>query len=677
MESDKQYQMLEQRFKLLRSISELKSESPDYQGQEKILQYSVDILSKDLEYCCVWVGKKRNGEDLVIPLLMASSSEYSTTECLKLLGRHLIERKSNNCASQAIDAGKPCIVRDIKQSDMTDALKSIAKLTGFQSSASWPLFSDPENIMVLTILSINQHGFCGVELDYISSVVSDISLALRVDQTAKRLRRERDFNSEIVDTLQALLVSLTPCGNILSFNQKAREITGFEEIEVKGKYWVDVLITPEKRRESQNMLSGLLKDGGSDMNFQTELQTRHGEKRIIRWHASIQPDIEQGQVGLVLFGRDVTKKVVTDRELDNALAKWDNIFTMMQDPALVVSEKGVILDINPATAYAARKPNHDLIGKGVCEILHGGRSPRAVCPLETLLMQKKSRIFETELIGLQGNYLLTVSPLKEYEGKTGAALLMAKNLSEEQLMKAEALRAAQLASIGELAAGVAHEVNNPINGIINYAQILKDTVESGTSSNYIDRILKESKRVAGITKNLLDFARKREETPERVNVSTLLQHCVALVEHQYHIDGITIEQQYQQNLADVICNPQQMQQVFLNLFSNARYALNNRTSDRNDKKLLIIDAVPKIINNQENIRLSITDNGTGIEHDIIDRILDPFFSTKGSGEGTGLGLSISHGLVKDNKGLLRIQSEWGKYTTIKIYLPVVSNHKTH
>lgn len=275
---------------------------------------------------------------------------------------------------------------------------------------------------------------------------------------------------------------------------------------------------------------------------------------------------------------------------------------------------------------------------------------------------------------MRGNFLLTVSPLRDNGGLSGAILLLARDMTEEQLMKAEALRAAQLASVGELAAGVAHEINNPINGIINYAQILLDSEQSETSAHFLRCIIKEGKRIAGITKNLLDFSRDREQTAEPVDIPTLFRHCIELIQHQYLIDGITLSEEYAEKLPLAFCNAQQLQQVFFNIFSNARYALNERYPGPHADKLIAIAAFPKQRNRQEFIRITITDYGTGIEHDLMDRLMDPFFSTKSKGEGTGLGLSISHKLIRENKGYFRLKSQWGKWTTVIIDLPAAKEN---
>ena len=657
-----------QRYKLLRELGELQVESDA--DESAFLHRCCTLLLHDPEYCLIWVGREeRQGSLTPVTIVIR---EGLGQQCQDLATRLLNSPAIAPTAAETLATGEPVITR-LSSGHGSDAtpLTLLATLTGSRSCGSWPLVHDSRKYGVLTIHSIRAGGFTGIEFDFIANVAATLSRALSLRDTSHHLRLEQGFNCEIVQTVQALLVSLSYCGEILSFNPTAQEVTGYSEAEVKGRFWVDVLISPDKRAESQNRFSRVLKQGRAEMNFQAELLTRSGDKRIIEWHGSIRPDIEQGRVGLVLFGIDITRKLEADQALNHALAKWENIFTSVQDPALIVSEQGSILDVNPAMVVAARRSREELIGRGVCEILHGDRRPGAICPLEVLLSQKKSRIFETELHGLRGNFLLTVSPLHQYDGKSGAALLLARDLTEEQLMKAEAFRAAQLASVGELAAGVAHEINNPINGIINCAQILIDSNQIEHNAHFLHCIIKEGRRIAGITKNLLDFSRKREESAEPVQVATLFRNCIELLQHRYLIDGIALSEDYADNLPPAFCNPQQIQQVLLNVFSNARYALNERYPSAHADKLIAIAAFPKQHEQRHFVRITITDYGTGIEHDLMDRLMDPFFSTKSRGEGTGLGLSISHSLVRENKGHLRIKSQWGKWTTVIIDLPAV------
>jgi signal transduction histidine kinase len=290
-----------------------------------------------------------------------------------------------------------------------------------------------------------------------------------------------------------------------------------------------------------------------------------------------------------------------------------------------------------------------------------------------MISASKSRILETELRGLHGQYLLTISPLSTSDDQ--ATLLVARDLTEEELLQAEAMRAAQLASIGELAAGVAHEINNPINGIINYAQLLLDDLEPENadqelSREILNRIISEGGRIGSIAHKLLDFARGQEVEIAPVAVGGLVDICLDLVGHQLKKEGIRIEVNIDSALPEVVCSRQQIEQVLLNIISNARYALNKKYPSGSEKKKIIISADRASHDGKPFIVLQITDLGIGIEHDVRQHLFDPFFSTKPRGEGTGLGLSISHGLVQDNNGFLRVQSEVGEYTTLSIGLPV-------
>jgi len=516
----------------------------------------------------------------------------------------------------------------------------------------------------------NKISFSDLKKEFIAHVIDDIALALFSQETALKLKIERDFNKEIVDTIQALMVTIRPCGTIVSFNKRAEELTGYKEHEVLEKYWVDVLINPDDRKEFQRFFSETLKSTQLDINFKASLLTKDGAKRHISWHGSIRHNIEKSKVGLVMLGIDETDNRAADQQIYKLTARWEKIFFAIQDPALVVSNNNIILEANPATYAAAKKPRDKVIGKKVCDILHRGHGEVSQCPLEQFIGYQKTRISETELHGLHGTYMLTVTPLLEENGEINATLLVARNLTEEEVMRAEAIRAAQLAAIGELASGVAHEINNPINGIINYAQIILDEPEDPESADNLRNIISEGKRIAGIVSNLLDFARRREEISAPAQIEKIVSNSLQLVAHLLKKDGIIYSVNISDPLPPLMCNEQQLQQVILNMISNARYALNKRYPQPcSEKRLQIMGELIKQ-KKKKYIRVTIRDSGTGIATEIQERLFDPFFSTKPKGEGTGLGLSISHGVIKDHGGEIRVQSKLGEGTEFIIDLPV-------
>ncbi len=264
----------------------------------------------------------------------------------------------------------------------------------------------------------------------------------------------------------------------------------------------------------------------------------------------------------------------------------------------------------------------------------------------------------------------TLMPVKNPEGKVHGLLLSLFNVTDRKLAEAEAIRAGQLAALGELAAGVAHEINNPVNGIINYAQILLNKCDTESKEyDVASRIIKESNRIATIVKNLLSFARDRKEEKKPVHINKIMTETLALTETQLRKDGIILKVNIPQDLPEISAHSQQIQQVFLNLLSNARYALNQKYQGAHNDKILEILGEKVTIDNNPYVHITFHDRGTGISSDILDQVMNPFFSTKPDNAGTGLGLSISHGIISDHGGKIVINSVEGEFTKVLIDLP--------
>ncbi len=346
------------------------------------------------------------------------------------------------------------------------------------------------------------------------------------------------------------------------------------------------------------------------------------------------------------------------------------LFQAIEDPLLVVTPEGIIVQVNEALVKATDKTEVEVIGKGICEIIHGGRWPHIKCPLEEFLLTNSGRVEETRLPGLNGEYSLTVTPVKNGPDDQKLLLLIARKLTRDEVRKVDSIRTAQLAAIGELAAGVAHEVNNPINGIINFAQLLLDDCqEEDEQAMILKRIVKEGERIASITYNLLSFARENENDHTFVDLNEVVIDCISLVEHQLKNDCITIDYELCQPSCLIIGNHLQLMQVILNVISNSRFALNERYREAAPEKEIRFSSFPVELEGVKFYRLVIRDHGTGIPQGILEKLFDPFFTSKTAGQGTGLGLSISYGIIKNHNGRLRVDSILNKYTEMIIEIP--------
>ncbi len=242
--------------------------------------------------------------------------------------------------------------------------------------------------------------------------------------------------------------------------------------------------------------------------------------------------------------------------------------------------------------------------------------------------------------------------------------------AERSKLQSERARTGRLASIGELAAGVAHEINNPMTGIISCAEMLLDKYAEGSKEKEIaNRIIKEGVRVADIVKGLLSFARQGGDDKRPVRIEDIISEVLALTKAMLKKDGVEIKLSGMPELLPVIANFQQIEQVFLNVIDNSRYALTQKYDGTSGDKQIRITFAKIIKNNMPYVRTIFLDNGTGISRDLLDKVADPFFSTKPAGLGTGLGLSISHGIITDHNGMMTIESVEGNFTKVIIDLP--------
>ena len=246
--------------------------------------------------------------------------------------------------------------------------------------------------------------------------------------------------------------------------------------------------------------------------------------------------------------------------------------------------------------------------------------------------------------------------------------------AEREEMQRQLYQSSKLASIGELSAGVAHEINNPLNGIINFAQLLKDeeTPRSEFEQQMLDGIIDEGGRIAKIVRELLTFARADTQDLSRVHFADCVKTSIALFGRQFEKDGIHVEIDLAPDLPLVRADGSRLRQVVVNMISNAHHALQAKASHSSEQKVFRISA-RRAGKTGELLRVEFYDNGVGIKPQNLSKVFDPFFTTRRDGGGTGLGLSVSFGIIRDFGGTINVESEEGKYTRFVIELAAVES----
>jgi two-component system NtrC family sensor kinase len=377
---------------------------------------------------------------------------------------------------------------------------------------------------------------------------------------------------------------------------------------------------------------------------------------------------------------------------------WERTFDAISDPIGVFDSRGDLLRGNSALAAHLGRPVTALRPAscrtvGFC----GGGCPQ--CAVGRALTQNGGR----EEITLPDGQIFSVTTFPMLTGREGPSVVqVAKNVTEEirsarrlrqmseelavanaQLIaaveqlkstQAQLLQAEKLSAIGQLVAGVAHELNNPLTSVIGYAQLLEEEVRERPEASDVRtneelgrdlrRIAEESERAAGIVRNLLAFARRQTAARAAHDIADLFARVVALRAYELRLTGVELVTAFEPALPRVIADAGQIQQALLNLVLNAEQAMRGRAI----RRLAIgarFDAVASAV------ELFVSDSGHGIDAANLSRIFDPFFTTRDVGEGTGLGLSICYGIIRDHGGHIRVESRTQVGTTFTVLLPAL------
>jgi PAS domain S-box-containing protein len=266
---------------------------------------------------------------------------------------------------------------------------------------------------------------------------------------------------------------------------------------------------------------------------------------------------------------------------------------------------------------------------------------------------------------------VAIAPLVTRNFSVKGRLIIVDDITERIELESQLAQADKLSSIGLMAAGVAHEVNTPLAVISSYAQMLSKQVQGDEKkAELLDKITRQTFRASEIVNNLLNFSRTSGAAFGDVDVNRVVHETLALLDHQFKTAHVEVEAEFYESLPLIYGSPNRLQQVFLNLFLNAKDAMAGRGG-----KLKITTS------NGDAVRISISDTGSGISQEHIARIYDPFFTTKnapreGQNRGTGLGLSVTYGILQEHAGKIRVESAVGEGTTFYLEFPL-SRRATH
>lgn len=365
-------------------------------------------------------------------------------------------------------------------------------------------------------------------------------------------------------------------------------------------------------------------------------------------------DYTEDLESMVAERNDLLQKILADHKM------LQSVFDGITDLLTLIEPDYTLRMVNKAYMARLNMGADQIVGKKCFELLFGLDNPCPGCKLEEVLSSKEP-VFD-EMEGADGGvYGIHFYPILDKDNDVDSVIHYAKFITDQKKMEQRMMQTEKLASLGNIAAGVAHEMNNPLGVIQCHADLLMKSVDSKSQAHKDLKVIhKHILNCKAIVEGLLSFSRRGATSKSLVNINESIQEVVSVVEKQFGKDGVLINK----NLAAIPfleVDIEKMKQVYMNLLINAKQAINESGAitittryDKNDGKIEIVFA----------------DTGSGISHEIMDKIFDPFFTTKGMGKGTGLGLSVTYGIIRDHAGNITVDSNIGKGSTFTITLPL-------
>ncbi|MBE9512805.1 MAG: PAS domain S-box protein [Chloroflexi bacterium] len=492
----------------------------------------------------------------------------------------------------------------------------------------------------------------------ILAIARDITERKRVEEQTKQLQKYLQLQ---VDRMPIGLIVWDTEFRVQSWNPAAERIFGFTAEEASRKHPHDLIVPKEAQPHVENIWRRLLK-GDTTAHSINENTTKDNRTIICEWSNTPLKNDDGTVVGVLSMVQDITERKRAEEALKRAAEEWRATIDSITDLVSIHSSNFKLVRVNKAYADACKMKPKELIGKTCYEVLHGRKECMPDCPHRKTLETKKpvtAEIFEPRL----GSYLeVTTSPIFNEKGDVVASVHVARDITDRKRIDEQLIITDRLASVGELASGIAHELNNPLTSVIGFSQLLLDKDIPDEIKEDVNIIFNEARRSAAVVKNLLTFARKHTPVKQPVNINSIIEKVLELRAYEQKVSNIQVNTRFAPDLPEVMGDYFQLQQVFLNITINAEYFM----IEAHNRGTLTI-TTEKV---GDIVRASFADDGPGIAPENLGHLFDPFFTTKEVGKGTGLGLSICHGIITEHGGRIYAESELGRGATFIMELPI-------
>jgi len=525
------------------------------------------------------------------------------------------------------------------------------------------------------------YGLCAASFVLGMLLVDNVALQAKMARLVGVLRRqaasERDYHAErerlfsaVVESSKDAIITQALNGTITAWNKAAEDLFGYSAAEAVGQP-ISIIVPPDRRCEVDDILARVGRGEAID-HHETVCLYRDGH--IVDVSLSVSPiRSATGEiVGASKIARDITESKRTQSALNREIEERQRIFETSQDLILVSDSVGNLIQVSPSVmAILGYRPD-EMIGHNAIKFIHQEDLQSTRHEMRTARKGQLMRSFETRYVHKDGR-TVTLNWMGAWSQAAQRHFFIGRDLTEKRAAEAQFRQAQKMESIGQLTGGIAHDFNNILTVITGAIGILGEVVADQPELATVTKLIDEAaERGAQLTKQLLAFARKQPLQPREIDVNGLLLEAAKLLRPTLG-EQIEISPKLAADVWPALADPNQLSTAILNLALNARDAMPQGGKLMIETLNISLDHGYVSMNNDvavgDYVMIAVSDTGSGIPAALLDKVFDPFFTTKEVGKGTGLGLSMVFGFVKQSGGHIKIYSEEGHGTTIRIYLP--------